>query len=97
MHLADACAQIVDKKSACLGLGGSREKTVALPADHRRICKFTDAEADDYVYVSKHFVELVTNAIDYGRQRATLQQPATAGPSEHLSPRFCKCKMKELN
>ena len=37
--------QIVDKKSATLNLPGTREKQVAMHADHSSICKFDSADS----------------------------------------------------
>ncbi|PYH97579.1 kinesin [Aspergillus ellipticus CBS 707.79] len=55
---------IVEKESAILGLPDSREKTVALNADHEEICRFSCDEDDNYQYVSSLIVELATSATE---------------------------------
>lgn len=55
--------QIVDKKSATLGLAGVRERQIPMEADHNGICRFASAEGDDYEQVSFNLVKLVKAAI----------------------------------
>jgi hypothetical protein len=44
--------QIVEKKSATLGLADTREMTVAVAGDHESICRFRSEEDDNYIHVS---------------------------------------------
>ena len=79
--------QIVDKKSATLGLPGAREEQIALDADHSNVCKFKSAEDDNYEQVSGNLVELVKAAREACRERqrlADLMIP-TGGTSEAIA------------
>lgn len=53
---------IVDQKSATLGLPGSREESIALEANHSNICKFPDADDDNYEQVIGNLKILVRDA-----------------------------------
>lgn len=55
--------QIVDKKSATLGLPGGREKQIALDADHANVCKFPRVDDDDYEQVADNLVDLAERAV----------------------------------
>lgn len=73
-------SQIVDKKSATLGLPGTREVSIGLDSDHDGICKFSSVTDDMYEQVSGNIVELVKRAIEDAavRQKITnLTLPAT--------------------
>ncbi|GKZ47865.1 hypothetical protein AbraIFM66951_011440 [Aspergillus brasiliensis] len=55
---------VVEKESAVLGLPDSREKAVALNADHEEICRFHCDEDDNYQYVSSLIVELANSGTE---------------------------------
>jgi hypothetical protein len=55
--------QVVDKRAATLGLPGTREKQIAVDADHSHICKFPRGDDDSYEQVADNIVELIENAI----------------------------------
>jgi hypothetical protein len=55
--------QIVDKKSATLGLAGVRERQIPIEADHNGVCKFASVEGDDYEQVSFNLVRLANSAV----------------------------------
>ena len=55
--------QIVDKKSATLGLPGRRERQIALDANHANICKFSSADDPAYEQVSDNLVRFAKRAI----------------------------------
>lgn len=50
--------QIVDRKSATLGLPGPREIQVALDTDHENLCKFEDCKGYDYEQVGDNIRDL---------------------------------------
>ncbi|KAI2830139.1 hypothetical protein CBS76997_3623 [Aspergillus niger] len=55
---------VVEKESAVLGLPDSREKAVALNADHEEICRFHCDKDDRYQYVSSLIVELANSGTE---------------------------------
>lgn len=57
------CLQVVDQKSATLGLSGKRERQIAMDADHENICKFQAIDGDDYQQVADNIIEMAENAI----------------------------------
>lgn len=59
--------KLVDKNSAILGLPDSREKAVALNANHEEICRFASEENDNYKHVSTLIVDFVNSAMDRPR------------------------------
>jgi len=54
---------IVDKKSATLGLPGSREQQLPLEADHSEVCKFVSPSDSNYEMVIGNLSEMVENAL----------------------------------
>lgn len=50
--------KIVDKRSATLGLPGTREIQIGLDADHRDVCKFKSAEDAAFKQVSQNLLFL---------------------------------------
>lgn len=74
--------QIVDKKSATLGLPGTRETSIGLDSDHDGICKFSSATDDMYEQVSGNIIDLVERAVKDAemRQRLTKLALPTATP-----------------
>jgi hypothetical protein len=72
--------QIVDKKSATLGLAGVRERQIPMEANHNGVCKFASADGDDYERVSFNLVRLVKAAIKAAAEReriASLSVPSS--------------------
>ncbi|MCJ1243623.1 hypothetical protein MMC30_000820, partial [Trapelia coarctata] len=61
---------IVDKKSATLGLSGTRERQIPVDADHKDLCKFAGAEGSDYEAVSANLVWLANCAIKAAAERS---------------------------
>jgi hypothetical protein len=62
---------VVDKHSATLGLPGSREKQIALDADHSRMCKFESNKDPIYKQVEVNLLEMIRDA----------SSPSEAGPA----------------
>ena len=56
--------KIVDKSSAVLGLPDTREKAVALNANHEAICRFANEESDEYKQVSSLIVDFLYSAME---------------------------------
>lgn len=55
--------QIVEKKSAILGLPDYRETKVGLNAHHEAICQYASEDSDSYKYVSSLIVDFVQSAM----------------------------------
>lgn len=55
--------QIVEQKSATLGLPGERETQIAIDADHANVCKFPSIDGDDYEQVADNLVDLAERAV----------------------------------
>ncbi|KAI0908384.1 hypothetical protein F4823DRAFT_599089 [Ustulina deusta] len=53
---------VVDRKSALLGLPGTRERQIPLDADHRGICKFASDKEPRYKLVEDNIAQMVINA-----------------------------------
>ncbi|KAI0897700.1 hypothetical protein F4806DRAFT_494425 [Annulohypoxylon nitens] len=53
---------VVDRKSAVLGLPGTREKQLALEADHRSICKFSSDKDPNYQLVAENIIRMINTA-----------------------------------
>jgi len=82
---------IVDKKSATLGLPGTREKQIAMDADHSHICKFERDDNDAYEQVADNMVELIANAIQAvaDRERLARLRVLHSGPSLESREHAC--------
>jgi len=52
--------QIVDKESACLGLPNERAVGIG-GANHRDLCKFSDAKSQKYLQVGRAIVQMVNS------------------------------------
>jgi hypothetical protein len=61
--------QIVDKRSATLGLAGVRERQIPMDADHTSVCNFASAKGNDYEQVSFNLIRLVKSAIKAAAER----------------------------
>jgi hypothetical protein len=71
--------QIVDKRSATLGLPLNRETQIALNSNHSEICKFESTGSDDYEQVEGNIVELTKKALHAVAEKA--------GPAAYNAPR----------
>ncbi|RKK79210.1 hypothetical protein BFJ68_g16185 [Fusarium oxysporum] len=58
---------IVDKESATLNLPGTREKQIAMHADHSTICKFDSPDSPAYELVLGTIADEVNRALTIGR------------------------------
>jgi len=74
----------VDKKSATLGLAGICERQIPMEAHHNGVCKFANAEGDDYEQVSFNLVSLVKSAVKAAAERERIASLVT--PSSHPRP-----------
>lgn len=74
----------MDKKSATLGLAGVRERQIPMEADHNGVCKFANAEGDDYEQVSFNLVRLVNAAVKAAVERERIASLST--PSSNPFP-----------
>lgn len=75
-------AQIVDKRSAVLGLAGSREEIIALEADHSNLCKYESAEDPLYIQVAGNIKSMMRKIILQGaasQQKEHSEQTKLAG------------------
>ncbi|OJJ87138.1 uncharacterized protein ASPGLDRAFT_80025 [Aspergillus glaucus CBS 516.65] len=59
---------IVEKSSAVLGLPDTREKKIALNANHEEICRFASEDDENYRHVSAFLVDLVKTRMDFEEQ-----------------------------
>ncbi|KAF2967266.1 hypothetical protein GQX73_g6325 [Xylaria multiplex] len=57
---------VVDHKSALLGLPGTRERQIAVDADHRGICKFASEDDPRYKLVEDNIAQMIMNATSSG-------------------------------
>ena len=64
--------QIVDQKSATLGLAGLRERQIPMDANHTDVCKFSSADGDDYDQVSYNLVRLTKRAVEAVAERKSM-------------------------
>lgn len=55
--------KIVPKRSAVLGLPAEREAALPVAADNSGICKFADANGEDYEPVEGNLLELAEGAV----------------------------------
>jgi hypothetical protein len=65
--------QIVDKKSATLGLPGTRETQIALDRNHANICKFDHINSDDYEQVIENLDDFAERALNVVAERQRLE------------------------
>lgn len=75
----------MDRKSATLGLAGTRERQIALDADHSKICKFDNPNGDDYRQVADNIVDLVDDALkvfEHRQRFPSLEAPLMISDSE---------------
>ncbi|KAL8388979.1 hypothetical protein RB595_008888 [Gaeumannomyces hyphopodioides] len=56
---------VVDKRSATIGLPGTREKQIALDADHSYICRFGNDRDSTYRQVSDNIVRMIDDATSH--------------------------------
>ncbi len=67
--MADRIQIIVDKKSATLGLPGSREKLLTVNSDHSGVCQF-EGDDDKFEPVKRAIETLANDAIDREKKAA---------------------------
>ncbi|KAI1177631.1 hypothetical protein F4777DRAFT_540755 [Nemania sp. FL0916] len=60
---------VVDPKSALLGLPGTRERQIAVDADHRNICKFARDDDPTYKLVEGNIAQMVNEATSQALSR----------------------------
>jgi hypothetical protein len=81
----------VDRKSATLGLPGTRERQIAMDTDHSHICKFERDDDDTYEQVADNMVELIANAVQAvaDRERLTKSRVLHSNPSLESREHAC--------
>lgn len=81
----------MDKKSATLGLPGTREKQIAMDADHSHICKFERDNDDAYEQVADNMAELIANAVQAvaDRERSAKLRVLHSDPSLESREHTC--------
>ena len=75
--------QVVEKRSATLGLRGTRERQIPLDTDHSNICRFGSAEDDIYLQVAGNIEELVKEAVKPSAPVRIVNLPACRLPKVH--------------
>ncbi|KAJ8130607.1 hypothetical protein O1611_g3021 [Lasiodiplodia mahajangana] len=78
---------VVDRKSALLGLPGTRERQIPVDADHSGICKFASIEDPRYILVEDNIAWMVSNATSHALERCRKGEEAgtDAGNTSHIS------------
>jgi hypothetical protein len=74
----------VDRKSAVLGLPGTRERQIPIDADHRTICKFADPEDPRYKLVEDNIVQMISGAIPASHRYVDTRPPIRLGKSNRI-------------
>ncbi|KAI1462435.1 hypothetical protein F4805DRAFT_410628 [Annulohypoxylon moriforme] len=69
---------IVDQNSAVLDLPGTREKQLAIEADHRNICKFKSDKDSAYQQVEDNIVDMIERAY-FSHIRSNSASPCSEG------------------
>lgn len=70
----------MNKSSAILSLPGSRERQIALDANHRNICKFNSDEDPGYQQVASNIVKIINDART--SQRRPVRTESSSGGNE---------------
>lgn len=94
--------QIVERSSAVLGLPDTREKKIALNANHEEICRFASEDDENYRHVSAFLVDLVKTRMDFEEQSIverfnSLGSTLVDGSVEEHEPSFCKFKQAKMS
>ncbi|GAP88045.1 hypothetical protein SAMD00023353_3200950 [Rosellinia necatrix] len=79
---------VVDRKSALLGLPGTRERQIPIDADHRGICKFASSEDPRYRLVEDNIAQMVMNVTSpASHQRGNDEEELSddAGNTSHIT------------
>ncbi|KAI0881123.1 uncharacterized protein GGS22DRAFT_192610 [Annulohypoxylon maeteangense] len=63
---------VVDQKSAVLGLPGTREKQLALEANHSNICKFSCGEDPRYQLVADNIIDMIESACSSQKRSSSM-------------------------
>ncbi|OJZ87092.1 hypothetical protein ASPFODRAFT_205968 [Aspergillus luchuensis CBS 106.47] len=79
---------VVEKDSAVLGLPDSREKAIALNADHEEICRFHCDKDDRYQYVSSLIVELANSGTETRHLTSCLDESESTLEADEADPCF---------
>lgn len=94
--------KIVEKSSAILGLPDTREKKIALNANHEEICRFASEDDENYRHVSAFLVDLVKTRMD-SEEQSIVQSFNSLGSTlvddlvEEREPSFCKFKQEKVS
>ncbi|BCS00763.1 uncharacterized protein AKAW2_51104S [Aspergillus luchuensis] len=79
---------VVGKDSAVLGLPDSREKAIALNADHEEICRFHCDKDDRYQYVSSLIVEMANSGTETRQLTSCLDESESTLVVDEADPCF---------
>lgn len=95
--------QIVEKSSAVLGLPDTREKKIALNANHEEICRFSSEDDENYRHVSALLVDLAKTAMNSFEEQSMVESfnsfdsTLVDGLVEAHEPSFCKFKQEKVS
>jgi hypothetical protein len=64
----------VDKKSATLGLGGTREEQIGIEGNHSTICKFESIDDEAYEQVIENIAHMADSALKAVETRERLDK-----------------------
>ncbi|KAI1132377.1 hypothetical protein F5Y10DRAFT_231582, partial [Nemania abortiva] len=70
---------VVDRKSALLGLPGTRERQIPVDADHRDICKFASIEDPRYILVEDNIAWMIGNATSHALEQRRSSEETFVG------------------
>ncbi|PYH36551.1 kinesin [Aspergillus neoniger CBS 115656] len=79
---------VVEKDSAVLGLPDSREKAIALNADHEEICRFHCDKDDRYQYVSSLIVEMANSGTETRQLTSCVDESESTLVADEADPCF---------
>ena len=73
-RIIDISQIIVDRKSATLGLAGTREKLLTVNSSHSDVCKF-EGDDDKFEPIKRAIGKLASDAIEIEKQVAAQRAP----------------------
>jgi hypothetical protein len=79
-----------------MGLGDDRETVLGLAANHSTICKFEDANGEDYRHVWKSIRLLANNAIKQAQQLRALEKVRTPESATTVDTRAFSGEQKTI-
>lgn len=91
--------KVVERTSSTLGLPDTRERVIALDADHETLCRFASEDDEGYKHVSALIVDLASAAVnskpcaEVSRQESFCSSGSTLVKSPMAEPAkegFCK-------